>query len=129
MSNRAHDWLAQADRDLALAVTARAAGSFEWACFAAQQAAEKAVKAVILSRGGEPWGHSVLALLAALPEGVAVEDRLRDNARALDKLYIPTRYPNGFDQGKPADYFTDRDAAAALQQADDVIAFCRRHVS
>ena len=35
--------------------------------FAAQQGAEKALKALILTRGGEPWGHSITGLVEALP--------------------------------------------------------------
>ena len=31
---------------------------YEWACFAAQQAAEKVIKAVFQKLGGEAWGHS-----------------------------------------------------------------------
>ena len=61
MANRAPDWLAQAQRDFEHAEQSRGAGRHEWACFAAQQAAEKAVKALHLhagqgtlgSRGGE----------------------------------------------------------------------------
>lgn len=40
MTNRAHDWLRQAERDLEQAEDSRAAGRHEWACFAAHQAAE-----------------------------------------------------------------------------------------
>jgi HEPN domain-containing protein len=129
MGNRAQDWLAQGERDLVLARTARMGASFEWACFAAQQAAEKAVKALIIGHGGAPWGHSILGLVGALPPQVTASDQLRDAARALDKLYIPTRYPDGFDQGKPADYFTDQDAATAIHQAEFVIDFCRGYLS
>ncbi|HDL85732.1 MAG TPA: HEPN domain-containing protein, partial [Candidatus Acetothermia bacterium] len=48
MPNRALDWLTQAHRDVEQAQDSRAAGRHEWACFAAQQAAEKAVKALHL---------------------------------------------------------------------------------
>lgn len=53
MPNRARDWLAQALVDLEEAQDARRAGRHEWACFAAQQAAEKAVRALHLSLGQE----------------------------------------------------------------------------
>ena len=49
MPNRAPDWLKQALRDLEQAEESRQAGRHEWACFAAEQAAEKAGK-----RGGAP---------------------------------------------------------------------------
>jgi len=48
MPNRARDWFNQAIRDLEQAEDSRRWGRHEWACFAAQQAAEKAVKALHL---------------------------------------------------------------------------------
>ncbi len=51
MPNRAPDWFNQALRDLEQAEDSRKAGRHEWACFAAQQAAEKAVKALHLHLG------------------------------------------------------------------------------
>jgi HEPN domain-containing protein len=46
MSNRWKDWWSQAERDLEHARESAAAGRHEWACFAAHQAGEKAVKAL-----------------------------------------------------------------------------------
>ena len=63
MPNRAHDWLNQAIRDLDQAEDSRKAGRHEWACFAAQQAAEKAIKALHLHLGQEAWGHVISKLL------------------------------------------------------------------
>lgn len=68
MPNRAGDWFGQAERDLAQAEDSRRAGRHEWACFAAQQAAEKAVRALHLRLGQEAWGHVVAVLLHELPE-------------------------------------------------------------
>ena len=62
MPNRAKDWLDQARRDLELAQHAELGGFHEWACFAAQQAAEKGLKALIASLGGEARGHSIVAM-------------------------------------------------------------------
>ena len=45
--NRTIDWLRQAGRDLQVAESSAAAGYHEWAAFAAQQSAEKAVKALV----------------------------------------------------------------------------------
>ena len=61
------DWLRQAHRDLLMARQALEAGSFEWACFAAQQSAEKGIKAVFLKANRTAWGRSVSALLQQLP--------------------------------------------------------------
>ncbi len=124
MSERSHDWLAQSRRDLAAARAAMNADLHEWACFAAHQAAEKAVKALVIFSGGEPWGHSITALLAGLCKRVPVERELLDVARMLDKHYIPTRYPNGFDTGAPGDYYTLGEAEQAIRESEKVIAFC-----
>jgi HEPN domain-containing protein len=126
--NRWKDWLAQAERDLSHARHALEDGDFDWAAFASQQAAEKAVKALILARGGEPWGHSVTRLLDAAVQEVGVPAETSDSARRLDKHYIPARYPNGFDQGFPSEMYTRGEAEAAIADAEHVIEFCRRHI-
>ena len=70
------DWLRQAKRDLDLARHALKAASFEWACFAAQQSAEKGLKAVFLKLNRSAWGHSVSALLQQLPPPFQAEETL-----------------------------------------------------
>ena len=128
MPNRAADWLTQGLRDLELARHAATGGFYEWACFAAQQAAEKGVKAVIAALGGESRGHAIVALAAGLPARTGLSSELLDAARRLDRHYIPTRYPNGFDRGVPRDYFTAADAAQAITDADTILGFCKSHV-
>ncbi len=129
MPNRAADWLAQAHRDLELARHAEQGAFYEWACFAAQQAAEKGLKALISALGGEARGHSIVAMATLLPEPPGFPTDLLDGARRLDRHYIPTRYPNGFDQGAPQDYFTAEDAVGALTDAQRIIEYCASHVS
>ena len=76
---------------------------------------------------GDPWGQSLLALLDGLidPARVSVTTELLDSARALDKQYIPTRYPNGFAQGAPTDYYTRRDAGESIGHAQSILSFCQ----
>ena len=99
--NRWKDWRDQAERDLRHAQHAVEDGDYEWSAFAAQQAAEKALKALIMTRGGEPWGHSIIELVEALPKDLPVPPDLIEAASHLDKHYIPARYPNGFASGYP----------------------------
>jgi hypothetical protein len=70
------------------------------------------------------WGHSVLKRLEGRANHVSISEDLLDAARALDKHYIPTRYPNGFDQGFPGDYYTKKEAGEAIEHARQVIGFC-----
>lgn len=120
--------MTQAGRDLRHARHAREDGDFEWACFAAQQAAEKAVKALAMGLGGEPWGHSVTSLLVALPEAQRAPEHLIEAAKVLDKHYVQPRYPNGFDSGAPGDYYTKGEADTAIIHAEGILDFCRHHL-
>jgi HEPN domain-containing protein len=130
MSRRAQDWFRQAEADLAQARDSHRDAHFEWACFAAQQAAEKAAKAAHEVLGQEAWGHVVTELLEALrPHVPAIDAELLDRARALDKLYIPTRYPNGLSGGAPADFYTRAEAERAIADAEAVLEVCRRVLS
>ncbi len=120
MADRAADWLKQSAHDLGHARHALDAGDYDWACFAAHQAAEKAVKAVILSMNGEGWGHAITRLLKDIGERFPVTDDLIQAAQRLDKHYIPTRYPNGFDAGAPFDYYTEAEAQQAIRDAQRI---------
>lgn len=58
MAERSTDWLKQAKRDLEAARKMAQGALYEWACFASQQAAEKAIKAVFQKMGGLELGAS-----------------------------------------------------------------------
>jgi HEPN domain-containing protein len=126
--NRWRDWWDQATRDLAHARHALDSADFEWAAFAAQQSAEKAVKALALAEGGEPWGHLVTSLVESLPPTKAATPDVLDAARRLDKHDIPARYPNGFADGYPGKLYTRGEAEQAIADATSVTEFCRHHV-
>lgn len=128
MPLRAHDWFRQAEADFRHASHAREDGDFEWACFAAHQAAEKAVKSVYEAHHLEGWGHTISTLLGNLPEPMKVPEETIVKAKALDKHYIPTRYPNGFESGAPTDFYTAEDADQAITHARAILDFCRRHL-
>lgn len=128
MPSRAEDWIRQASRDLQLAREALARGIFEWAAFAAQQAAEKAVKALYQGLGGEARGHSVTQLLAALPSAARPSEQLVETAKELDKHYIAPRYPNSYPEGAPMDFYTRAEAERAVDGAERVIEHCKSHL-
>jgi len=93
MPTRYKDWLRQAKRDLQHSRHALEKEEYEWACFAAQQAAEKAVKALYQKLGASAWGHSVSALLSNLPSQTYPKGTLIDKAKELDKHYILLAIP------------------------------------
>lgn len=124
MATRARDWLRQARRNLEHARRDAEDGYCEWGCFSAQQAAGKAVKALYQHPAGEAWGHALKRLFEELPAQVGVTPQLVDAGRILDRSYIPTRYPNGFDDGIPADYYTAEDCRIAIGCAEAILRFC-----
>ncbi len=129
MSNRASDWLSQAIRDLEQAEASRAEGRHEWACFAAHQAAEKAVKALHLHLGQESWGHVIVRLLRDLPGQVLLPEDLLEMARVLDNFYIPTRYPNGHPEGAPFEHYGRLQSEEAIKYARSIIEFVRAQMA
>ena len=127
MANCAEDWLAQSERDLEHARSAQREGRHEWACFAAQQSAEKAVKALHLSLGQEAWGHVVARLLGELP--VQVEADLIDKAKVLDNFYVPTRYANGHPEGAPFEHYGPIQSNEAIDYAGQILEFARARMA
>jgi len=125
MSERSKDWLTQAEKDLEVAEVMINNGFFDWACFVAQQAAEKATKVVFQKLNAEVWGHSVLNLLKILGNKIKISDEILDYARILDKYYIPTRYPNAFECGSPFEYFIEEEAKNVVICAKKIIEFCK----
>ena len=122
---RSAAWMAQAKRDLENAEYEHKGGFYEWAAFAAQQAAEKALKSAYQRMGGDAWGHSCFRLLEGLlaAKGMTGEELLAQ-ARLLDRFYIPARYPNGWAQGAPRDMIQERDANEAIRAAEHILRFC-----
>lgn len=129
MPNRAGDWLNQSLRDLDMAQDARRNDRHEWACFAAQQAAEKAVKALHLHLGQEAWGHVISKLLRELPVSVAVPEEFVEKGRVLDNFYIPPRYPNSHPAGAPFEHYGPLQSEEAIRYASEIIEFVRSQVA
>ena len=127
MPERSKDWMNQAIKDLKTAEQLIKNESFEWSCFIAQQAAEKAVKAVFQKLNAVTWGHSIFDLLRILSQEqkILVNEDFLNYARSLDKYYFPTRYPNGFESGSPYEYFTKKEAEDALIYSGKIIEFCK----
>ena len=87
-------------------------------CYHAQQAAEKAVKAVLLSQtGGFPYIHDLAELLNQTQQaGIEVPDAVLDVAE-LTPYAVEGRYP-GFD-----DLLEREDQVRAIESASKVIAW------
>ena len=115
-------WIEEAAKDLEAAEAMIAARHMNWACFLAQQAAEKAAKAFLYGQEVEdPWGHSVADLLRDAATYNASIAPLRPIGGLLDKFYIPTRYPNGLPGGLPSEAYSKAEARQAMSWALEVL--------
>jgi len=123
VASRSRDWLGQAERDLEQARLAQANGHHEWACLAAQQAAEKAVKALHLALGQEAWGHVIARLFKELP--AAVEQDLIEKGKVPDNYYVPTRCVNSHPEGAPSEHYGPLQSGQAIEYAGQILTASR----
>lgn len=123
MAERSIDWFRQSEHDLGMAEAALEAGRHDWACFAAHQAAEKAVKALHLWHGQEVWGHGTERILRELP--AEVPQGLCDRAKVLDTFYVPTCYPDSHPEGAAFDHYGPLQSKEAILHASTILAFVR----
>lgn len=116
------DWLRHARSDLVLARSSPTDGDIllETLCFHAQQAAEKAIKAVLVFSGiGFPRTHSIGALLDLLPVAVP-RDLVLEEAASLTDYAVTSRYPG------EAEDVTKAELSEAVAIADRVVAWASR---
>lgn len=119
----------QAVRDTDQANDSMRAERHEWACFAAQQAAEKAVKALHLHGGQEACGHVIARLVKELPGTISVPEDLVQKAHLLDGFYIPSRYHNSHPEGAPFEHCGRLQSKEAIQYAGEIIEFVRSQMA
>lgn len=120
-------WFRQAEDDLSSARVLNDNKKFAQSCFYCQQASEKAVKALWFQLGLDPWGHSVLRLIEDIDDNELRKelDIFSDHARALDRFYMTTRYPNGLPELIPFEAYSSKDSAEAIKLGDEIIQHIR----
>ena len=119
-------WLPQAQADMGWVRHLAVHGAHYLVCFLCQQAAEKALKAVLYATGVESvLSHSVRQLTERIAAQQGTDGAVfavgLDRWAMLDSYYIPTRYPNGLPAGIPAQVYNSAAAASALELAEDVL--------
>lgn len=122
---RTADWLEQAKGELKAAEDLHASGDYAWCCFASQQAAEKALKAVLEHYRSPTAGHNLLALVEEIAGFTSVPESIRNASLVLNRYYIATRYPNAFPSGAPVHMYAESDASQAVKLAREVLSFAR----
>ena len=128
MTGRLHAWLRQAHSDLAMAAYASEGGFHAQACYHCSQAAEKALKAVLMALDQEPERtHSIERLLCALELlGIETAPLRQLPLKPLQRMTTASRYPDGDEA--PVDLFDERDGALALEVARAVVGFADRQL-
>ena len=103
-------------------------GDYNWSCFKAHQAAEKALKAVLWGVGKPKMGHSLVHLLQHLVEALGVDapDDVRRACLLLSKFYTPTRYPDVWSEGIPEEFYSAEEASEAIESAQLVLEWVER---
>ena len=119
------EWLSHAASDLRLAHLA-AGDEFvrrEQVCFHAQQAAEKAIKAVLLAQGIEfPLTHDIEELLEIAENGgVGLPEHIRE-AGMLTPYAVESRYPGYWFE------ITEADVKEAMEAAEHAVAWADESV-
>ena len=88
-------------------------------CYHCQQAAEKAIKALIMYYGGEggmPKLHDLSFLLNQIKNKVHIEDRYYDYADTLTPYGVSVRYPNEL-------FLEERHAKEALEFSGEILSW------
>ena len=99
-------------------------GDYCWACFKAQQAAEYALRALLRSLGKLAFGRDLRSLgLEAKDICSKLPNDVWKCMLLLDKMYIPTRYPDVFSSGSPFEHYTEEEAEDARTCAEKVVSW------
>lgn len=117
-------WLEFAEYDLKSAKWQLEGKIFVSSCYASQQAAEKALKALLLENGNiPPKIHSLDRLITVLKSIKIDISKIENDARELDIYYITTRYPGQY--GGPEGLYSETDAIKAITSAEDILTFVK----
>ena len=120
-------WLEEARADLRHARASIELGDYNWACFAAQQAAEKALRALVLHvLGVYPRGHDLVRLYRMVRGRAGVELSQAELA-TLSAYYTLARYPNAGLE-RPSEEITREQAEEAVRVAERVVGEVSRAV-
>jgi HEPN domain-containing protein len=117
------EWLNRARSNLALAKSNIPGVYLEDLCFEAQQAAEKAIKAVMLRRNIDfPYVHDLARLLSMLEEqGEEIPEVIR-KAEELTRYALVTRYPG---IARPV---SEQEYAEAVAIAEAVVRWAEEYI-
>jgi len=126
MRAEAEAWWKEALESLRAAEHLLKAGFYNYAAFHSHQAAEKALKTLIIERlrVSPPKTHNLLTLSEAL-KGVVDLGEVLDDLKDLNPHYLVSRYPDAAN-GVPSEVYSKRMAEACLSMARGVVEWAKR---
>lgn len=119
----AYRWLKQAKHDLLVANRNIEDKFYADACYSAEQAAQKALKAYLYFQGERfVWEHSVRELVKRCLKFQLSFQKFEDLGKILDQYYIPTRYPDALaPPAVPYESYTKKEAEEAVKIAKEIL--------
>ena len=128
MADVSHAWFNQATRDLEVARSLLDNSYFEWACYASQQAAEKAIKSVYIHLGAsvddlKKKSHKLNDMMTAIKDLCErdLSDIVRE-ASLLEPQNQKTRYPER--EVPPMNSYNVGTARSAIRSAEKILQYC-----
>ena len=123
-------WFKQAEKDLIAAKNSVNSENYEWACFQSQQCAEKALKSVLYAKGYRKiLTHSIYELIKEISKFNKSVTGLKKEAKVLDAVYIPARYPNGIaGETIPSEYYEKEDAKECINSAELILKIVKKFI-
>ncbi|MEE8575566.1 MAG: HEPN domain-containing protein [Thermodesulfobacteriota bacterium] len=121
-TKEADRWLRQAEYDLKSADWSQQGSFFASACFLAQQAGAKALRAFLYMRKED--AHETRSVVDLLERAITYEERFKDilgQSSRLDLYYKTARFPDALPGSIPADVITERDSKEAINCSSDIL--------
>ncbi len=120
----AGNWLEQARRDLDAARYLFDGSRYDAACFCAQQAAEKGLKAALIWLAGDrPRTYQLAVLIEEVASHRADAIEALGDLAVLDPYYVTTRYPDAVGGGIPGASFFAPEGSLAIERASRALAY------
>lgn len=125
---QSHRWLKQAEYDLKEAEKCLAGKSFSYACFFAEQAAQKSLKGYLIGQG---WRFvNIHSVGESLKEAAKLEEdkfeTLISLGQKLDRYYLASRYPDALpDPAIPAESYGPDEGREAVEIAKKIFSVAK----
>ena len=127
---QAQRWLKQSEYDLKQAQKSLDDKSFSYACFFAEQSAQKSMKAFLIFKG---WRfvniHSIAELLKEAGKIDETFVPLIDSGKRLDLHYLASRYPDAVPEPAiPFDLYVEDEAKDAISIAEKIFELSKKTI-